>query len=92
MEKQKQGVLHKLNDTHEVNFSTTDDLFVFIAATGSYERLAEVYEERGYGRLDTATYRFYKAKHQRYIEIITTTKLTDGKTFLLDFVKGKLYL
>lgn len=92
MEKQALGILHKLNDDFSVYFKSNEDLLIFVAQFGTYERLADIYKELGLGRLTTTLYRFYKAKNQRYIEIITTTKLTDGKTFLLDFVKGKLYL
>lgn len=79
----------QLDATHWVEFDQQEDLFIFIACTGGFTHLAEPYEEMTGKKLDTKQFYFYKAKQQRFREIITTKLLTDGKTLLLDFIKGK---
>lgn len=79
----------QLDATHWVEFADQEDMFVFIACTGGFTSLADPYEEVTGKKLDTKQFYFYKAKQQRFREIITTKLLTDGKTLLLDYMKGK---
>lgn len=89
MEQEYLSIVAKLDADHSVEFADQDDLFIFLANTGGYEHLAPAYENVRGEKLTTSIFSSYQAKKNRFLEIVTTMKLTDGETVLLDFIAKK---
>lgn len=90
----KQGRLEVPLDTEGqrvIDFASKDDYFLFLALTGNYTTLADEYQRLMGGKLDTKQYRYYRARNQDAVRVMSETKLTDG-TPLLDAIKGKINL
>lgn len=90
MEQQYLSIKAKLDADHFVEFADQEDFFIFLANTGGYAHLAPAYEKVTGQKLTTKDFMFYRAKQQRFGEIMNTQKLTDG-TPLFEFImkKGK---
>lgn len=74
-----------------IEFTDVEDLLVFTACTGGYVHFSSAYRQVKGGKATTKEFKFYRAKQQRFGEILSTARLNDG-TSLFDAIKQKVML